>query len=182
MQKRGFFAALCLLIGGGCQTFTAGEVVSDPDPAQVRAAQVAETNKKAAPKPVNPHANPHDPHGALKAREGTAPLETATASHILIRYTGAMRSSPDVTRSKAEAEKLAKEVAAKAQRPGADFAQLANEYTEDPSGKGRGGALGTFPRGRMVPEFDKATFELDPGGVSGVIETPFGFHIIHRDQ
>lgn len=164
--------------------FTAGDVVADPDPAQVRSAQVAATKKKDVHAPKgNPHANPHgDPHGALKAREGDTPAETATASHILIRYAGAMRSSPDVTRSKQEAQKLANEVARKAQKPDADFVQLANEYTEDPSGKGRGGSLGTFPRGRMVPEFDKATFELPAGGVSEVVETAFGFHIIHRDK
>ena len=53
---------------------------------------------------------------------------------------------------------------------------------EDPSGKGRGGKLGTFGRGRMVPEFDKATFALEPGQTSGVIETAFGYHIIHREK
>jgi parvulin-like peptidyl-prolyl isomerase len=185
MQKRGFFAALCVLLGAGCQVFTAGDVVADPDPAQVRSAQAAQAKKKDVHTPPkgNPHANPHaDPHGSHKAREGAAPTETATASHILIRYAGAMRSAPDVTRSKEEAQKLAKEIANKAQKPGSDFAQLANQHTEDPSGKGRGGSLGTFPRGRMVPEFDRATFELEPGGVSEVVETPFGFHIIHRDK
>ena len=59
---------------------------------------------------------------------------------------------------------------------------LANEYTEDPSGKGTGGKLGTFPKGRMVPEFDKPLFALKPGETSDVIETPFGFHIIHREN
>lgn len=166
--------ALCgaVLLVSGCQTFTAGETVSEPDPAQVRAAS-------APPKPAR------DPHGHLDPHGGnphgdTAP-EVAKAAHILIRYAGSTRAPADVTRSKADAEKLAQEIARKA-KAGADFTALADEYTEDPSGKGRGGSLGAFPKGRMVPEFDKATFELQPGQVSDVVETGFGFHIIRREQ
>lgn len=151
----------------GCQVFTAGETVSDPDPAQVRRA--AEVQKK----PAAPASQPADPH---------AGLQMAKASHILIRYAGSMRASADITRTKEDAKKLAEEVAQKAKAPGADFAAIANEYTEDPSGKGRGGSLGSFPKGRMVPEFDTATFALSAGQVSDVVETAFGFHIIHRDE
>lgn len=149
----------------GCQVFTAGETVSEPDPSALRKAQPAE----------------HKAEQPEKAKE-VAPSELATASHILIRYAGALRTTNDVTRSKDEAKKLAQEVWRKASAPGADFAGLADQYTEDPSGKGRGGKLGTFPKGRMVPEFDKPLFELSPGQVSEVIETPFGFHIIHRES
>ena len=191
MRKLGISVALlgCL---SACQAFTAGEPVSEPDPAAVRAALVAQA---AAHAEANPHGhgsphgrmpprhapNPHDPHKAAEGEAGEA-AATATASHILIRYAGALRTTPDITRSKADAQKLATEVAKKASQPDADFAVLANEYTEDPSGKGRGGKLGTFPKGRMVPEFDKPLFALRPGEVSGVIETPFGFHIIYREN
>jgi parvulin-like peptidyl-prolyl isomerase len=225
MRKHVVSTALMACLGGfGCQLFTAGEKVSEPDPAAARAARTAQESAAAEKKAdhgresahgqahVNPHgearANPHgearaNPHGEARANPhggghghdehanakqagdpaaGEAPAEKATAAHVLIRYAGAMRTGPEVTRSKAEAQKLAQEVAKKASLPGADFAALADQYTEDPSGKGRGGQLGTFGRGRMVPPFDKATFELAPGQTSGVVETAFGFHVIHREK
>lgn len=201
MPKVGISAILAAWLGGfvltGCQVFTAGEPVSEPNPVEARKkrtelAEKARTGahkaKDTAHAAVNPHgSSPHDaphgsPHGAPHGASGAAAAESATASHILIRYAGATRTTPDVTRSKDDARKLAEEVAQKASQPGTDFAELANEYTEDPSGKGRGGKLGTFPKGRMVPEFDTALFALKPGEVSGVIETPFGFHVVQREN
>ena len=67
-------------------------------------------------------------------------------------------------------------------RAGEDFVKLANEFTEDPSGKGNGGDLGWFARGVMVKPFEDAAFALKPGEVSGVFETQFGFHIVKLDE
>jgi len=61
---------------------------------------------------------------------------------------------------------------------GADFAELAKEYSQDPASAAQGGALGFFAQGKMVPEFDEAAFKLAPGQRSGIVETSFGFHII----
>lgn len=61
---------------------------------------------------------------------------------------------------------------------GADFAAIAAAETDDPSGRSNGGDLPWFGPGEMVPEFETAAFVLEPGAVSGVIESPFGFHII----
>jgi hypothetical protein len=111
--------------------------------------------------------------------EEITPDEIA-ASHILISYKGAERST--ATRTKEEAKKLAEEVLAKAQAPGADFAALAKEYSDEPGAKERSGDLGTFKKGAMAKPFEDAAFKLKVGEISGVVETQFGFHIIKRTK
>lgn len=64
---------------------------------------------------------------------------------------------------------------------GADFGELAIANSDCPSGA-RGGDLGSFGRGAMVPEFDTAAFELEVGEVSGPVETDFGYHLIQRTE
>ena len=64
---------------------------------------------------------------------------------------------------------------------GTPFEQVASENSDCPSAR-QGGDLGNFGRGAMVPEFDKAAFELEVGDVSDVIETVFGYHIIYRTE
>lgn len=98
------------------------------------------------------------------------------ASHILLMYAGSMRST--ATRSKEEAESQIASLKAELDG-GADFAVLAREHSDCPSSS-QGGDLGTFGRGMMVGEFENAAFALDVGAVSGVVETPFGYHLIHR--
>ena len=98
------------------------------------------------------------------------------ASHILLMYAGSSRST--ATRSKAEAQSQI--AALKAQVDGgADFAQLAQQHSDCPSGQ-RGGDLGSFGRGQMVGPFEEAAFSMQIGGTSGVVETEFGYHIIQR--
>jgi peptidyl-prolyl cis-trans isomerase C len=62
---------------------------------------------------------------------------------------------------------------------GESFAKIAQEKSMCPSGK-KGGDLGTFGRGMMVREFEKAAFDLDKGKVSGPVKTEFGWHVIKR--
>ncbi len=66
-------------------------------------------------------------------------------------------------------------------RSGADFIAVAKEFSEDISAS-TGGDLGEIERGKMVPEFEKAAFQLKEGGVSDLVETPYGLHIIKVDK
>lgn len=65
---------------------------------------------------------------------------------------------------------------------GADFAELARRNSDDPGSAARGGELGWFRPGQMVPEFEGAAYSLRPGQISGVVETDFGFHIIRLNR
>ena len=60
---------------------------------------------------------------------------------------------------------------------GTDFAEMAKEHSQCPSGK-QGGDLGGFSQGQMVPEFDKVVFNDEIGKVHGPVQTQFGFHLI----
>jgi peptidyl-prolyl cis-trans isomerase D len=66
-------------------------------------------------------------------------------------------------------------------RDGGDFISLAREYSEGPS-KNSDGDLGFFARGRMIPEFEDAVFAMQPGAVSEVVKTNFGYHIIRLEE
>lgn len=66
-------------------------------------------------------------------------------------------------------------------RAGEDFAELARKYSDD-STRVDGGDTGFFHRGQMVPAFEQAAFSLQPGEISGIVETPFGLHILRLEE
>jgi NIMA-interacting peptidyl-prolyl cis-trans isomerase 1 len=106
--------------------------------------------------------------------------ERIGARHILISYVGSMKAADTITRSQAEARALAAQVLIEAKKPGADWAALAAQYTDEPGGKKTGGDLGKFGHNQMVPAFEKAAFALSVNQISDVVQSPFGFHIIQR--
>lgn len=86
-------------------------------------------------------------------------MARATARHILVD-------------SEAKCNELKAQIEA-----GADFAEIAKQYSDCPSGN-RGGDLGEFGRGQMVKEFDEAVFTGEVGKVLGPIKTQFGYHLL----
>ena len=96
--------------------------------------------------------------------------EQVRARHILIAGKEAA--------ARAQAEKVLEEIKA-----GADFAKLAAERSADKGSAAKGGDLGFFSRGKMVPEFEAAVFALQAtGDLSGVVESQFGYHIIQLQE
>lgn len=65
---------------------------------------------------------------------------------------------------------------------GADFAEMARQYSEDLATAPRGGDLGLFSRGTFIQEFEEAAFRLQPGEMSDVVKTPYGFHLIKMEE
>ena len=97
------------------------------------------------------------------------------ARHILFRA-----AAGDEKAGK-EAEDKVKAVIERLKK-GEDFAKLAGELTEDPSGKANGGDLGFFSKEQMVPEFSDTAFGLEDGKISGPVKTQFGWHVIKVDE
>lgn len=98
--------------------------------------------------------------------------EEVRALHILISVP---QNAPEgeVEKARQTAEKVLQEA-----RSGKDFPELAKKYSQDPSVAQNGGDLGFFTRDKMTPEFSEAAFMLQPGQVSEIVRTPYGFHII----
>jgi hypothetical protein len=106
----------------------------------------------------------------------------AKARHILISTQP--QPGADPTAAPPDKEKLRQKAldVLKRVRAGEDFAALAKQFSDDPGSKEQGGDLGYFDRGRMVAEFDKTVFSLEPGQVGDLVETRFGFHIIKLED
>jgi peptidyl-prolyl cis-trans isomerase D len=99
--------------------------------------------------------------------------EQRQASHILLAY------KPNATDAdKAKVRARAEQVLAEVRKSPGSFAALAKKYSEDPGSAAKGGDLGTFARGMMVPQFEDAVFKMRPNEISGPVESEFGIHII----
>jgi len=107
--------------------------------------------------------------------------DAVAAQHVLIAYKGADKAPKGVTRTKADAKKRAEEVVAKA-KGGTDFSALVSEYSDDPAAKERQGSVGKFTREKMAKPFSDAAFALKVDEISAPVETPFGYHVIRRNQ
>jgi len=108
-----------------------------------------------------------------------AEFEQVHARHILIRMQGSAAPVRPGQKDLTEAEALAKaQDLRKRIVAGEDFAQLAQQESDDTGSGAKGGDLGSFHRGQMVPTFEQAAFTMQPGDVSEPVKTQFGYHII----
>jgi parvulin-like peptidyl-prolyl isomerase len=97
--------------------------------------------------------------------------ETVRARHILISPTGPGPEADE--KARARAADILRRI-----RAGEDFAALARQYTDDPATRESGGELGSFARGAMLEEFERAAFSLREGEISDLVRTQEGYHII----
>jgi peptidyl-prolyl cis-trans isomerase D len=95
--------------------------------------------------------------------------------HILIKTQG--KPKEDAPKLKAKAEDILKKL-----QHGANLAELAKKDSDDPGSAAKGGELGWIVRGQTVPNFEKAAFSLQPGQLSGLVETEYGYHIIQVED
>jgi len=109
------------------------------------------------------------------AKETLIPNTKATDAEINAYI--AKHPELDTKQARTKAEDVLKRA-----RAGEDFSKLAQEFSGDPGSKDKGGDLGWFGRGQMDPTFENAAFALQPGQISDVIETQFGYHIIKLDE
>jgi PPIC-type PPIASE domain len=123
-------------------------------------------------------------HDTLMARRSAMPPTSVDSlyqksdqrlfQHILF----AARSNADDTLRTAKRKQA--EATLTRLRKGAGFGRLASQLSEDPGTRSDSGYLPLGPRGRFVASFDSAAWSLEPGGTSGVVETPYGYHLLRR--
>jgi peptidyl-prolyl cis-trans isomerase D len=101
--------------------------------------------------------------------------ERVRARHVLVR------SEKDAAADKVQEAQKRIDAALARIKAGEDFAKVAAETSEDPGSKDRGGDLGLFPRGQMVPAFEDVAFNQKDGETSEVVRTDFGFHVIRTE-
>jgi hypothetical protein len=153
-------------------------------PASFGAAQPGKSPAAPASTPeasVGETATPSAEAAAAGPRRDTAPPKRIGARHVLIQWMGAERAPASVVRSREQAYAVAQQVLKRA-KAGEDFARLAVEFSDEPGAGPRGGSLGRFGRGQMVPAFEEAAFKLEVGQISDIVESPFGYHIIQRTE
>lgn len=109
----------------------------------------------------------------LASRDGDKKI---SAAHLLICYQGATQCAASFTKEQAKAkiEEIKKQATAQ------NFTELVKKNSTEPGAAERGGDLGVFKAGQMVPEFEKAVFAQAVGTISEVVETPFGYHLIYK--
>ncbi|MCP4884788.1 MAG: peptidylprolyl isomerase [Flavobacteriales bacterium] len=127
---------------------------------------------------------PYKENGFYKLSKVTAVKQlpdSVKASHILIPFAGSSAADPTITQTAEEAEKVADSIFTVVKRNKTKFEELAKEMSVDKVSGAKGGDLGWFTYGTMIPEFRDYAFENSKGDV-GVVKSQFGYHIIRIDE
>lgn len=133
--------------------------------------------------PVGEVFGPYDDGEFVKVSKMVAQRQMADstkASHILVSWEG-LGTAGDIKRTKEQAKTLADSILNVVKSDGSKFASLATEFSADSSNKDKGGDLGYFIPGRMVPAFNDFCFDNEIGEM-GIVETQFGYHIINIED
>lgn len=189
MHRSPVLAALVLALVVGCGGGTkAAESAAVPTtngsspsaPASTPAALAppatpATTAAPAAPAPAG------DATPAAAASPAKPKPAKISARHVLVQWMGCQQAPASIVRTRNQAHAVAEEVLKRA-RSGEEFSRLVVEFSDEPNAGARGGSLGRFGHGAMVRQFEEAAFALEPGAISGIVESPFGFHVIQRTE
>ena len=156
----------------------------DKDPEVLRQLNLMRDNLVANAQLQKLEASVTVPEEALRKKyeETKGQYEQVAAKHILIAFKGspaAQPEKPELTeeQAKAKAEELHKQILG-----GASFEELAKKESDDVGSGTRGGDLGEFGRGQMVPEFEQAAFAAKVGEVTPPVRTQFGYHLIKVEK
>lgn len=117
-----------------------------------------------------------------EAKEGATETRnqgTVLVAHLVVMHVDSQRAPAELTRSPAQARARAEEAHRRAIE-GESFPNLVEIYSDEPGAGARGGRLPRFHWDEMVPEFSEVAFALEPGQLSDVVETRFGYHVILR--
>lgn len=161
----GFFGVFNKVLGG-LAAKPRGDAAAAHTSAAATHHETPKPNQTAAARPTRP-----EPTG-----------ETYGAKHLLVQYKGSMRAPASITRSEDEAKARATEAMKKAKANPSKFVDIVKEYSDEPGAAQRGGDLGTFRKGQMVPEFQNAVEKMKVNEVSELVKTPFGYHVILRTK
>jgi peptidyl-prolyl cis-trans isomerase NIMA-interacting 1 len=174
---------LVALVATGCPASPTPTEAAPPAPST---AAPAPSNRplvdgpRVTAEPSSAGAGPTATGADPSAPAADAPPTVVGAAHILVEYKGALGAAKTVTRSKADAKKRADEAREKVVAHQGTFEELVAKYSDDELSKPAGGKIGNFERNVFPPAFTDAAFGMALGGISEVVETPRGFHIITR--
>lgn len=134
----------------------------------------------APPPPDPPEAHTDVPGPTRAPIPDIVPSEPRyAATHVLIAWSGAVDAPASVARTEAEAERIAMDLHARA-LGGEPLEALARAHSDGPSAP-RGGRLGVYATGTMVPDFERAIASVEVGAIAPIVRSPFGFHVARRD-
>lgn len=177
------------LVACGTQQFAPRTETGVPAPSTASASAIATASAPSATSSATTDATPTPstssssassvPAGSSSAAAKAPARKYVIARHVLIQWMGCKAADTKIVRTKEQAHAVAEEVLRRL-KSGDEFTRVVLDYSDEPNAGRRGGSLPPFGRGTMDKQFETVAFALAPGELSGIVETPFGFHVIQR--